>query len=75
MDRPCYIYPKRIFRGEARLEEPEHSEHGSTRPDGRPQREPAGQFYKRLAKSSEADIDLEQVIAEHRKPHKGIDLR
>jgi hypothetical protein len=38
-------------------------------------REPAAEFYARLrAPSDEDDIDLEAIIRENRKPHRGIDL-
>lgn len=38
-------------------------------------REPAASFYARLAAKSDADdIDLEVVLKEGRKKHKGIDL-
>ncbi|MGV2098556.1 hypothetical protein [Rhizobium sp. 21-4511-3d] len=58
------------------MKETKYSEDGkSNHGDDMPQREPAEQFCRRLANPDEDDIDLEQVIAEHRKPHKGIDLR
>ncbi|UXN67852.1 type II toxin-antitoxin system VapB family antitoxin (plasmid) [Devosia neptuniae] len=37
-------------------------------------REPASAFYMRLAAQSGTDIDLEAVIREHRRPHRGVDL-
>ncbi len=37
-------------------------------------REPASVFYGRLAAESGTDIDLEEVIRQQRRPHKGIDL-
>ena len=37
-------------------------------------REPASAFYGRLCEQSGADIDLEAVIREHRRPHQGIEL-
>lgn len=37
-------------------------------------REPASAFYARLAAKSGADIDLEAVIGECRRPRKGVDL-
>jgi len=36
-------------------------------------REPASAFYARLAEDG-VDIDLEEVIRQDRKPHKGTDL-
>jgi len=36
--------------------------------------EPAHAFYARLARDCAADIDLEALIREERKPHTGIDL-
>lgn len=38
------------------------------------EREPADQFYERLRATCATDIDLDAVISENRKPHKGIDL-
>lgn len=37
-------------------------------------REPASAFYARLASDHGADIDLEAVVREGRKPHTGLDL-
>lgn len=37
-------------------------------------REPASSFYDRVSAECGTDIDLEEIIQEHRKPHKGIDL-
>lgn len=37
-------------------------------------REPASIFYARLSAQYGTDTDLEAVIRENRKPHKGIDL-
>lgn len=37
-------------------------------------REPAANFYARLAAQAGTDIDLEAVIRESRKPHQGIEL-
>lgn len=38
-------------------------------------REPAAEFYARMrAPTDEDDIDLEAIIRENRKPHRGIDL-
>lgn len=37
-------------------------------------REPASAFYRRLASEYGADVDLESIISEHRKPHEGMDL-
>ena len=38
-------------------------------------REPASEFYARMAASDEDDdIDLEAIIRENRRPHPGIDL-
>ncbi|ACP21504.1 putative plasmid stability protein (plasmid) [Sinorhizobium fredii NGR234] len=37
-------------------------------------REPASAFYARLSDSSGSDIDLEAVIREGRRPHKGPEL-
>lgn len=37
-------------------------------------REPAAAFYARLRTEAGTDIDLEAVIQENRKPHRGIDL-
>ncbi len=36
--------------------------------------EPAAKFYARLRAEAATDIDLEAVIRENRKPHRGIDL-
>lgn len=35
-------------------------------------REPAAEFYARLSNECGADIDLNEVLSEHRKPHKGV---
>jgi hypothetical protein len=37
-------------------------------------REPAASFYARLSAQYGTDDDLEAIINENRKPHKGIDL-
>jgi hypothetical protein len=37
-------------------------------------REPAQAFYQRLAEEHGADIDLDAVLREQRRPHEGIDL-
>lgn len=37
-------------------------------------REPAEAFYRRLSQDCGTDIDLEELIQEHRSPHTGIDL-
>ncbi|BCH26372.1 plasmid stabilization protein [Mesorhizobium sp. L-8-10] len=37
-------------------------------------REPAAAFYARLSVQVGIDIDLEGIVREGRKPHKGIDL-
>jgi len=37
-------------------------------------REPASAFYARLAAGVDTDIDLDAVIRENRRPHRGIDL-
>lgn len=37
-------------------------------------REPAELFYRRISEQYGTDIDLEELIKEHRKPHMGIDL-
>lgn len=37
-------------------------------------REPATAFYARLSAQVGSDINLEELIREGRKPHKGIDL-
>jgi len=37
-------------------------------------REPARSFYARLRASSATDIDLEEIIKEGRRGHKGVDL-
>lgn len=37
-------------------------------------REPAAAFYSRLAAQAGTDIDLESVILEGRRPHRGSDL-
>lgn len=37
-------------------------------------REPAANFYTRLAAEAGTDIDLEAVIRENRHPHQGIEL-
>jgi len=40
----------------------------------RSNRLPAAQFYRALTQSCGTDIDLDAVLAEHRRAHKGIDL-
>jgi len=37
-------------------------------------RESAAEFYRRLTRDREEDIDLDPLLEEHRKPHLGIDL-
>lgn len=37
-------------------------------------REPASSFYGRLTARSGTDLDLEAVVRESRRPHRGIDL-
>ncbi|MGV0911974.1 type II toxin-antitoxin system VapB family antitoxin [Martelella sp. FOR1707] len=37
-------------------------------------REPARQFYARLASNEGEDVDLDAIISAHRKPHGGPDL-
>jgi hypothetical protein len=37
-------------------------------------RESAEEFYRRLTRDREEDIDLDALLEEHRKPHLGIDL-
>jgi hypothetical protein len=37
-------------------------------------RESAEDFYRRLTSGREEDIDLDALLAEHRKPHLGVDL-
>lgn len=37
-------------------------------------REPASTFWRRVSQECGTDIDLEEIIQEHRKPHHGIDL-
>jgi hypothetical protein len=37
-------------------------------------RETASEFWDRMTRDYATDIDLEAIIEEHRKPHKGIDL-
>jgi len=37
-------------------------------------REPASSFYARLAADNDTDIDLEEIIREGRRAHKGPDL-
>lgn len=37
-------------------------------------REPASSFYSRLSAQSGSGIDLEVVIRENRRPHKGVEL-
>lgn len=37
-------------------------------------REPASSFYGRLSARSGTDLDLETVVREGRRPHRGIDL-
>lgn len=37
-------------------------------------REPAADFYARLAADCESDLDLEAIIRENRMPNPGIDL-
>ena len=35
---------------------------------------PPETFYRGLAESRSADVDLETILREHRRPHRGIDL-
>jgi hypothetical protein len=48
------------------------------RRESEPKNETAREFYERLIRENhvegEPDIDLESIIAEHRQPHKPIDL-
>lgn len=37
-------------------------------------KEPARAFYARLAAEADTDLDLNEVIAENRRPHQGIEL-
>ncbi|MCL2716624.1 MAG: plasmid stabilization protein [Alphaproteobacteria bacterium] len=37
-------------------------------------REPAASFYRRISTQFGADIDLQSVLDENRKPHEGIEL-
>ena len=37
-------------------------------------RESADAFYDRISRDYGTDVDLEEIIREHRKPHEGIDL-
>jgi hypothetical protein len=37
-------------------------------------REPAAAFYARLVAQSGTDIDLEAILRENRRPHRGIEL-
>jgi microcystin degradation protein MlrC len=37
-------------------------------------REPAAEFYARLKADYGTDVDLDAIIQENRKPHRGIDL-
>ena len=37
-------------------------------------RESAAEFYRRLTRDREEDVDLDALLEEHRKPHLGIDL-
>lgn len=37
-------------------------------------RESADSFYDRISRECGTDIDLEETIREHRRPHRGIDL-
>lgn len=37
-------------------------------------REPASSFYDRISAEYGTDVDLEEIINEHRKPHTGIEL-
>jgi len=37
-------------------------------------RESAESFYERVSRDYGTDIDLEEIIRENRKPHRGIDL-
>ena len=36
--------------------------------------ESAEEFYRRLTRDREEDLDLDALLEEHRKPHPGIDL-
>lgn len=38
------------------------------------QQEPADSFYARISRDCGTDIDLEAVIREHRRAHRGIEL-
>lgn len=37
-------------------------------------KEPAQAFYRRLAEEFGADIDLDAIVRQGRKPHEGVDL-
>lgn len=37
-------------------------------------RESAAEFYRRLVRGREEDVDLDALLAEHREPHPGVDL-
>lgn len=37
-------------------------------------REPAMAFYQRLSVQSDSDVDLEAIIRENRRPHRGVEL-
>lgn len=36
--------------------------------------ENAADFYRRLIRGREEDVDLDALLAEHREPHSGVDL-
>jgi hypothetical protein len=36
--------------------------------------ESAAEFYRRLIRGRKEDVDLDALLAEHRKPHSGVDL-
>jgi hypothetical protein len=36
--------------------------------------ESAAEFYGRLIRGREEDVDLDALLAEHREPHSGVDL-
>ena len=40
----------------------------------KPPNEPAAAYYARMARDGSADINLEEMINEHRTPHAGIEL-
>ncbi len=40
----------------------------------RSNRLPAGEFYRALNQACSCDVELDEILDEHRRPHQGVDL-